>query len=279
MKKFLFALVCCMTVSLLAACGGSNAVGGGGQNASVSEEKVYLEESQVNDLFSHPNDFKGQYVKLKGKVFTAPETADGITALQIWYDPVNAENSFLVYTSSDEKFSADDYVFIDGKIDGQFKGENLMGGTLTVPLITDAIVEKSSYIDVVAPSVKTVEPAVEEEQHDFIMRVDKVEYAEKETRVYVTLTNNGSDSVSAGVYSTRIVQDGKQISPDTSSMSAYEGDYPELDYDIQPGASSSGIIVYPVIDQEKGFTFVLPDIYSDNWEMEFDDFSVEISAE
>ena len=272
MKKWMMVLLCCMCISLLAACGSS----GGGEAAT--EEKVYLEESQIGELFSHPDDFKGKYVKLKGQVFTTPEKDGDLTALQIWYDPVNAENSYLVYTNSSESFSENDYVFVDGKIDGTFEGENLLGGTVTVPLIKDATVEKSTYVDVMVPTIKSIEPAAKAEQHDFSMTVDKVEYAEKETRVFVTLKNDRDDTVSAGVYSTKIIQDGKQISPDETSSSAYDGQYPELDSDVQPGATSNGIIVFPAIDQEKDFTFVMPDNYCDDYEIEFKDFKVEISA-
>ena len=68
---------------MLAACGSSN-------EGSASEEKVYLEDSQIQQLFTDPEQFKGKYAKMSGVLLANPETdSDGSTALQIFYDTQN----------------------------------------------------------------------------------------------------------------------------------------------------------------------------------------------
>lgn len=274
MKKHVLVLLCFLSLFLLASCSGDTS-----QETTTEEEKVYLEDSQINDLFSNPSDFTGKYVKLKGKIFTAPETDGDTAALQIWYDPVNAEQNYIVYTISSESFNEDDYVLVDGKVDGEFEGENLMGGTVKSPLITNATVERSTYMDVVVPTIKEITPEKSKEQHDFKITMDKVEFADQETRIYLTLTNNSSQTIYAGVYGAKIIQDGKQIAADDNLGSAYEGNYPELDSEVLAGASASGIIVFPATDSEKDFKFVLPDISSDDYEIEFKDFEMKISVD
>ena len=271
MKKLLLALTFCMTCCIMAACGDSG-------EPSKPEEKVYIEESQIDEMFANPSNFKGKYVKLKGKVFTTPEKQGDTTALQIWYDPENAAKNYIVYTASEESFTGEEYVFVDGKIDGELKGENMLGGKVSAPLIKDAEVTKSTYMDVMVPTIKSVKAGQGQEQNDFRFIVDKVEYAEKETRVYLTLTNNSANTISAGIYEAKIVQDGKQISQDQSSSSSYMGDYPQVDYQVLAGASSSGIMVFPPIDPDQNFTFILPDIYSDDYEIQFRDFEKEIKV-
>lgn len=79
-KKLMALLLCSVTAFMLAACGSSN-------EGSTSEEKVYLEDSQIQQLFTDPEQFKGKYAKLSGVLLANPEAdSDGSMALQIFYD-------------------------------------------------------------------------------------------------------------------------------------------------------------------------------------------------
>ncbi len=246
--------------------------------SSEPQEKVYVKEDEIKDVFSSPDKYEGKYIKLSGKVFTEPEKDGDDYALQAWNNPQNSENDFVVHYTGKDDLKVDDYIVVDGKITGEFEGENFFGSSLTCPLIDAESIEVQSYIDAIVPTLKEITPNISNEQHDLTITIDKVEYAEIETRVYLTVTNNGNDNVGYGVYSTRIVQDGKQIEQDQSSSSSYEGNYEELSYDLIAGASTSGVLVFPSIDQTKDFKIVVPDIYSDNYELEFEDFSFDISA-
>lgn len=59
---------------------------------------------------------------------------------------------------NDDSFAIDDYVSIDGVITGTFEGENIMGGTITCPMIHADTVEKLSYIDAVVPTISEIIP-------------------------------------------------------------------------------------------------------------------------
>lgn len=70
-KKLMALLLCSVTAVMLAACGSSN-------EGSTSEEKVYLEDSQIQQLFTDPEQFKGKYAKLSGVLLANPEAdSDG----------------------------------------------------------------------------------------------------------------------------------------------------------------------------------------------------------
>lgn len=276
-KKLLATILCGLVIFGLSACGGNSA--DSNESTKKAEEKVYIEDSQIDELFTSPENFKGKYVKLSGNIFTSPEKDGDTTALQVWHDVKNASQNFIVYTDSSDSFAQEDYVIIDGKIDGEFSGENALGQEVTVPLIIADSITKSSYIDVVAPTVKEITPDVTAEQHDLSATVDKIEYSDIETRVYITLDNKSDENAGADVYGAKIIQDGKQISQDQSSTSIYDGNYEQLDYEISAGASSSGILVFPVMDQSKDFQIVIPNIYSDNYELQFEDFKLDVKAE
>lgn len=268
MKRFVALVLALVMVFALAACGSEESTSPG--------EKVYLEDSEILSMFSDPDSYKDKYVKIPGKVFTAPEQDGETLALQLWYDVQNLNYNYIVYTTPGESYAEGDYVIVDGRIDGTFKGENAFGGDVTAPLIKDATVTKSSYIDVVVPTLKEVTPNVTQDQNGFVVNVTKVEYAEAETRVYMTVTNNTDVSMSYGVYSIVILQNGQQIAQDDSSSSRYEGNYAELGYEVAPHSSTSGVLVFPALDQSTAFQILVPDIYSDNYEVEYQDMTLDI---
>lgn len=273
MKKKLMAALLMGTMILgLTACGGSS-------ESAEPKEKEYISEEQIPELFTSPEDFKGKYVKLTGQVFVEPEKDDDGVALQIWNDPKNVQNNFVVYYSGDNSIKSNDYVMVDGEISGEFSGENAFGGEVSAPLIKADTVEVKSYMEIMAPTTKEITPNASQEQHDLTITVDKIEYSDIETRLYLTVKNDGKETASYGMYDVKIVQDGKQIEQDQSSSSIYDGGYPELSYEVTAGASTSGILVFPVIDPDKDLKVIVPDAYSDNYEIEFKDFSFDIKAE
>jgi hypothetical protein len=81
--------------------------------------------------------------------------------------------------------------------------------------------------------------------------VTKVEFAASETRVFVSVRNNSTSNVSVYASSMKAVQEGRQFDP------SYSSDYPELSSDIVPGASSSGVVVFPKMKPTGAWTCML----------------------
>lgn len=276
MKKRIVAIVMiCILSAGLWACGGDS-----GGSESENDKKEYLSESEIANLFSDPDNYKGKYVKLSGKIFNGPDTADDYVAYQAWHDVQNSTNDFVFgMESPEEDFNVDDYVVVDGRITGTFEGTNAFGTTIECPQIDAISIEKQSYMEAVVPTIKEITPEnAVSEQNGISLKVDKIEFAEKETRIYLTETNASSDKFSFSVYDIKITQNGQQISQDVSSMSSYEGEYPELSYEILPNATSSGVLVFPAIDSSAGFQ-IYAEGYSDNWELEFSPFTIDISVQ
>lgn len=278
MKRVLsMLLVACLCCGLLAGCGGTESEKR--PEEKKEEKKEYIEESQIAELFTNPDSFKGKYVVLTGQIFVEPEKSEGTTALQAWHDPQNVQNNFIVHYSGSDTFSMNNYIKVDGRIEGTFEGENMMGGIVTAPLIKADTIEVMSYIEAVTPTVKEITPEnAISEQNGISLKVDKIEFAENETRIYMTETNSSADKFSMSTYSMKIIQNGQQIEQDMASISSFEGDYAELASDILPNASSSGIIVFPVIDSSASFQ-IYAEGYSDNYEIEFAPFTIDIAAQ
>lgn len=275
MKRKIVALMLAVSMLLtFTACGDS---GTSDSKTEQSEKKEYISDDQISELFSNPDKFKGKYVKLTGQIFTEPEKNEDLTGLQIYQDPTNMSNNFIVHYNGSESFAMNDYVVVDGKINGTFEGENLMGATLELPLIESSSIEKSTYIDTVVPTLQTVTPEnLIAESNGVSVKLDKVEYAEAETRFYVTVTNSSENSLYFYSNEVKIVQNGTQIEPDNSSMSVYEGDYPEISTEILPGVASSGIIVFPKMDSSTGFELHASGT-SDNWDIGEMNFTLKLN--
>ena len=133
-------------------------------------------------------------------------------------------------------------------------------------------------MDAVVPTVSEIIPEdASLDQNGVIISVDKIEFAEKETRVYITEQNNSGETFNLYSFNAVILQDGQQIEPDSSSMSRYNGDYPEVSSDLRSGATSSGVIIFPAMDSSIGFTFEIEG-HSDDFHMDFEPYRFDIAG-
>ena len=157
---------------------------------------------------------------------------------------------------------------------------NEVSSNVECPLIVDATVTKGSYMEIVVPTIAEISPAVSQDQNGIVVTVDKVEYAENETRVYVTI-NNGTDyNFSCGTYSAKLLIDGKQIDQDNMSQTLYNSpELTELSYEVMAGTSSSGTLIFPAIEQGVAFQFILPDAYSDNYDLMFTNYMIDVPVQ
>lgn len=242
----------------------------------ISEEKIYLEKEEIPQLFSNPEEFKGKYVVLTGKIFIEPEDEGDYVGLQIWNKPEKTENNFLVVAPKDgTEYELGSYVIVDGLVDGEMSGENLIGGEITAPLIIADKVEISTYKDVVSPTIKEYSfDDLKLEQYGYSVAVTKVEIADKETRLYLTVNNNGGSKFNLFEYDVKIVQNGKQYETEPN----YYADYPELQTDLLPGTESSGVLVFQNIEPDSDFQIYIEG-YSDNWEEELEPFKFDVAVQ
>lgn len=280
LKILLIVAVAIVVIGVIGSIGGNSNGNDQKENEASSEtkteEKVYLTEEEISQLFSDPDQFKGKYVKLSGQVFIEPEDAGDYIGLQIYSNPESLDNNFLVKAPKDgTEYASDSYVIVDGKIEGTVTGENMMGGIVSAPLIDADTVEISSYKDVVRPTVKeyTFE-SLSTDQYGYSVSVTKVEFAEQETRVYATVKNNGGSKFSIFSYSAKLIQNGQQYEVEMN----YYADYPELQSEVLPGTESSGVIVFPAIDPSMDFQFYAEG-YSENWEEDIQPYQLDVTAQ
>ena len=211
----------------------------------------------TNEVYTNAEDYLGYHINIKGKVFQVMSDNGSVKGIQIWIDPDTCEQNMMVYYNTDVEVKQGDYVICSGYIDSVTEYKNAYDAKLYAPLVISSDLVKATYIDVMSPTTATITPEnLNQEKYGYSISIDEIEFAEKETRVYATVKNNGKALLNIG--DAVIVQNGKQY----NSTDNYEADYEEIPYEIVKGVSSSGIIVFPAISTND-FELSI-EIHSDN---------------
>lgn len=235
---------------------------------------VYVDESKIKDIFTNPSAYKGLFVDLSGQIFIEPETNDGVLGFQMFADPNGSNNNVVVYYNGLMDLRSDDYVKLTGYICGEMTGTNAFGGEISALVIAATKLEKSSYVDIISPTIRKVDYSDKIiNQSEYKIEVNKVEFAENQTRVYVTAYNDSTDDFNIYTYSVKAIQNGKQYE---ISDSSYDADLPKLQTEIKGGVSSSGVLIFDAMEQTD-FKLVI-DSSSDNWDIRLDEYTFNLEV-
>ena len=226
----------------------------------------------TNEVYTNAKEYLGYHINIKGQVFQVMGNNGSKKGIQIWLDPETCVQNIMIYYSSDVAVEQGDYIICSGYIRSLQKYKNAYGAELQAPLVYSADLREASYIEAMAPTKdEYVLDNLVYGQYGYAISVDKVEFAEKETRIYVSVTNGGRSSLY--VEDAVIIQDGNQY----NSVNNFEANYKKIPNEIAKGASCSGIIVFPAINTG---TFELTlNIHSGNYDEVFEEFIFTIIGE
>ena len=201
---------------------------------------IFLEFT--DEVYTNADEYKGYYINIKGKVFQVLGDNGTSKGIQVWLDPETCEQNLMIYYNTNVNVKQGDYISCSGYIDSVTKYKNAYDAELYAPLVYSTDLQKATYIDVMSPTTETITPDdLRKESSGYSVLVQKVEFSEKETRVYVSVANNGKATLYVG--DSVIIQDGKQYKATTN----YEANYDEIPYEIVKGASNAGVLVFPAI--------------------------------
>ncbi|ARK20335.1 hypothetical protein [Sporosarcina ureae] len=271
-----------LAVLLLAGCGTDEVKEEKNDTAQEVEEtqadgkgKVLAAED-FDKMYTNPKKYKNYEVSYIGRVMNTPEKDDDGVYLQVYANPEKYEqNTIVFYPDASLSVSDEDYLKITGIIKDEFKGENMMGAELTMPMIEATELEIIGYTDAMAPTLQTIEVNEMKEQHGYEMKVEKVELSEKQTRVFITITNTSSEKVSFYSFNSKLVADGKQL----ENESDYESDLEEPQSEILPGTNTSGVVIYPPLSEDITEFQIYAEGSSDNYENTIEPFRFDVSVQ
>lgn len=242
------------------------------EQASQHQPTEHFDRSNWEMLISAPEDHEGATVDIVGRVFTAPERDGDLLGWQMWADPKNNEwNTLVAMRDANVSIKQDQYVRVRGTVRGAHEGTNAFGGTIRAAVIEAEHVEIVDALAAASPAERSVDVQAEQIQHELHVTVEKVEFAEDETRLFVKVANNSSNEASFYSFSAKAVQGTSQYEPE------YTGDYPKVQSDLLPGIESAGVIVFPAMSSDQPTKFFLEARTSD-YSLDFEPYMFEIEA-
>jgi hypothetical protein len=278
LKKYLLGLLALIMVISLAACSSessSNAKeeGKSEEKSAVSKEPAkVLTKDEFNKMFSDPKKYKGSKVEFYAKIFIEPEKDEDGTYLQAYADNNMDRNIIIAIPDPNLDVKADDIIYVSGEVKDVFEGENALGGTVTAPAISADKVELSDYATAFAPALKTVEVNKDIDQHGYVLHLGKIEIAENETRLHVSVTNNSNTNISFYSFNSKIVSGNQQL----ETQDSYDAGYTEVQSDILPGIKTEGMVVFPKVP-ETGTLKIIFEGSSENYELDFQPFQFDVT--
>ena len=251
---------------------GTSGSGNSTTKQEESEQKEYVSDS-IDVVSSNPDSYKGKYITFNVRSIDKIQE-DSDTIYYQAYTDTNYGNSVIVEAPKDTVpvVTTSDYAIIDGKIDGTYSGTTIVGVDKDWAYIVADSITPSTYTDTFGKADATWDFADQIiSQNGVDVQVTKVEFNSIETRFYVTVTNNSSDAFNVWASDAKLVQGGQHYE-ETYNMDA---DYPELSTSLLPGATSSGVLVFPVVSQSEMQLHI--EGASDDWETEFQPFEFTLS--
>lgn len=238
------------------------------------EVKKALTKTEFEQMYSDPNKFKGHTVDFYAKIFVQPEKDNNGTYLQAYADPEHSEkNTLISINDSTLDVKTDDIIHVVGTVRKKFSGENAFGAEMVAPIIDAQKVEKADYATAFAPTLKSIDVNKEQDQKGYTLKVNKIELAENETRVYVSITNNSKNKISFYDFNSKLVQNGKQF----ELKDNYEANYPKLQSELLPGVNTEGIILFPAVDIKSGNLKLVLEGSSENYDITINPFTYDIT--
>lgn len=253
---------------LLAGCGGNNTTDRTSATAAISAEKFTLDN--WGQLAADPEKYEGASVDIVGQVLGSVERDDEGTYWQMYADPQDYDwNTIVGYGDPSFPVAEQDYVHVTGIVAGEFEGENMFGAKITAVQVYAATAEVVDATATASKPLRTVRGDEGIEQHGVRIRIDKIEFASDETRVYLEVSNNSRETAHFYAFEAKATQGSTQYDAE------YQWDYPEVQSEILPGMVSSGVVVFPPMDVTQPAKLYF-EASSEDYELSFRPYSWEV---
>jgi len=220
----------------------------------VLAQNNFLTDSDAPKYYLNPNGYVNNLVDFKGKVFTFPESGiGGVYALQMYHGGDPDKITIVVYASP-VQLSKDDCVRVIGTSQQETIYKNMFGATRTAATINADSVSKIDCYEDNNPAKNVVVVEKIQKYGGITVTLHKVEFSDKNTRVYLTVENNGpSEDVTFYDSNAKAIQGQTQF----TTIYSFEPTYPKIESTIPPGLSENGVVLFEPLDKTQcGAQFV-----------------------
>lgn len=212
---------------------------------NYKKEPIFVKNNDY--IFNKPYLYKGEFVNLSGQVFSEPQVNKDYIAFQVYANPKDKQKAAVIYYAGDTNIETGDCISMTGYVYKSVKGENVYGGHVYSPGLKATILEKKSCVEVFSPTIRELSFNNKIITKDgYSIEINKIEFSEDETRVYLTVKNNGLEDFNlwyGGIY---IIQNSQQY----EQIWNENVDYKTIGYQIKPQTMDYGIITFKNIQYE-----------------------------
>lgn len=106
-------------------------------------------------------------------------------------------------------------------------------------------VEVAESITVSEPNLNTIEVNKTERQNGVSIKLERIEFDETHTRVYLTIENNSNLDIYVDTHGARLAVGKTQY----EAVTMYDTEYPEIQTRILPSIEMSGVITFPKVTE------------------------------
>jgi hypothetical protein len=110
-------------------------------------------------------------------------------------------------------------------------------------------VERVEAMAAVDPTQKTVEVDQTRGSEGFYVKLKKVEFGPKHTRVYLTARNDSDKAAKFDFYSSKIIQGGDRV----GQNDPFDYNLPKPKPGLQPGEETEGVVIFGHADPSQPF--------------------------
>lgn len=212
-----------------------------------------------NELATSPDTWKGDHADIVGQLLDDPDQLGTDIAFQMYTSPDRTGVTALVRSTVPAfPLTSRSWVRVRGTVLGEMNGENAFGGSVRAVGIQASELAPSSAIDALPPPIRQVMGAGGGTQHGVTVSFDRVDFANDETRVFVTVRNHSNQEFTLLSNSAKAVQGSSQLDQEFSL-----NDYPSLPTEILPGVTATGVVVFPPADPAAPLKIIMEGLSSD----------------
>ena len=208
-----------------------------GCGANNSRNTTPLSKAEFNQLYSDSSKYEGRRVDFFARIFNEPEKDDKGIYLRAYANDDHSKITIISFNDTQLSVKNGDIINVTGTVGKA--GKKAPGAALTTPSILASEIGKYDYAPAFRPAIKTIRVSKEINQNGYILTLNKVEVAEKETRLYININNTTKNKVRFYSSKTNITQGNKRF----KGLINLDEKVPEIDNDILPGLAKDGVLI------------------------------------
>lgn len=188
--------------------------------------------------------YQGVAAVLTGQVARALDLDPAGAGFELYLDPGHKAGLAIVAPPPATQVEVGAYVRVKGAMAGVYEGRDAGGATVHGPLLRATQVEVLTREAAVAPALKTAAVQQRLEQHGLSITLQRVEWAQRETRCYVSVANGSTEAAAVAARGAKLVQGSRQF----ESLAMDDPVHPPLPDELVPGVTAETVLVFGPAD-------------------------------